>query len=394
MIYLDANATHPPREEIFPILKKYQEENWFNPSALYSRSLREKMEEARSRIASFLEVGAEEIFFTSGATEANNTSLFSLAQISERGKIALVGSIEHPSVETYLLEVEKRGMQIRKIPVSSDGIADLEAFQDLVETLDIGFVTHTFVNTEVGTIQPIQEMAEILKEKGIPFHVDGVGAVGRIPVSLSKLPLYSFSFSGHKLGAAKGVGVLYVAKQNEFFPLLKGGGQEQGRRSGTENLPPIFSLGEIMPFLEDEVLWRKLEKERNQFEEKILSEIPSVERNGNKDLRVCNTCNLSFENCNAAALVLLLNEKNLYCSAGSACMAGSQEISSSFRAMKIPEIRAKNSLRFSFPLSYKIFPLEEAFQLISDSVKKIREVQGSEGTGPVLVHQFNKEKKL
>ena len=393
MIYLDANSTHPPREEIFPILEKYNRQFWQNPSGLYARFLRQKIEEARLQVAQWLGAEKEEIIFTSGATESNNTSLFSFAEIFSNSskKKVLIGSIEHSSIEAIIPFLENRGFQVERIPINCEGLVDFDSYQKILDD-DVAFISHCWVNSEIGTFQAIEKMGFLAQERKIPFHIDGVAGLGKIPIQLSKMPIDAFSFSGHKLGAGKGVGGLYIRSGLRFFPLLRGGGQEKGKRSGTENVPAILSLGEVARVLSQpnfQDICSQVEEYRNQFEEYLLSSLEGVVLNGHQDFRVQNTSNLSFSGCDATGLVILLAEKGLACSAGSACMAGSREISSTFQAMKIDEERAKSSVRFSFPLVGN-FPWKEAAELVKKMVEKFRSVQGKK-VGPVFIHPFQEK---
>lgn len=381
MIYLDANATTPLLPEVLEEMLPWLREGHANPSGSYATAklARKAIDKGREQVAALIGAEPEEIQFNSGGTESVNTALHSLEKLTGPGA-AVVSAIEHSAV---LRCVETLGREVKLAPVSPEGWVRADVFETLLE--GAAFASVMLANNETGVIQPVKELAALARAKGLPFHSDGVQAVGKIPVDVRDLGVDLLSLSSHKFHGPKGVGALYVRKGLRFSPLIHGGGQEGGRRSGTENTAGIVGMG-----VAAEIMRQHLEKPdvaamRDAFEARLHSLTTGVTRNGDVAHRLPNTSHLSFERCDASGLLILLDEAGVACAAGSACMTGKQKPSHVQIAMGIPEARAKSSLRISFS---SLNTMEEAIQaadLLARSVEKLRRVQGP-GVGPVVVY--------
>lgn len=380
MIYLDANATTPLPPEVLEEMLPWLREGFSNPSGSYASAklARKAIDRARGQVAALIGAEDSEIVFTGGGTESVNTALHSLDQLTGSGA-AVVSAIEHSAVLRY---AEKLSRGAAKIPVTSGGRLDLDAFHSVLG--GAAFVSVMIANNETGVIQPIREAVEFARERRLPFHTDAIQAAGKIPLNVRELGVDLLSLSAHKFHGPKGVGALFIREGLRFKPFLEGGGQESGRRSGTENTAAIVGMGAAAEWTM-KTSSASLAAMRDTFESKVLSLVTGVTINGDKDHRLANTTHLSFENCDAAGLLILLDESGVACAAGSACMTGKQKPSHVQLAMGIPEARAKSSLRISFS---KLNTMEEALiaaDALGRAVEKLRRVQGS-GVGPVSVY--------
>lgn len=384
MIYVDANATTPVLPEVLDEMLPWLREGYANPSGSYAaaRLARQAIERARGQVAELIGAEPEEIVFTGGGTESVNTALRSLAALTGPGA-AVVSAIEHSAV---LRCAETLGREVRAVAVNPDGRLDLEAFEEALD--GAAFFSIMAANNETGVIQPLREAVKIARKSGLPVHTDAVQAVGKIQMNVRESGVDLLSLSAHKFHGPKGVGALFVRKGLKFEPLVFGGGQEGGRRSGTENTAGIVGLGAAAAFasriLKDEQT-PGVAALRDAFETTVLTETSGVTVNGDRTQRLPNTSHLSFDQCDAAGLLILLDEAGVACSAGSACMTGKQRPSHVQLAMGIPEARAKSSLRISFS---RLNTMEEALAVakaVGKAVEKLRRVQGP-GVGPVVVY--------
>ena len=384
MIYLDANATTPLLPEVLDAMLPWLRDGYANPSGSYAAAklARKAIENARAQVAELIGADPEEIVFTGGGTESVNTALRSLAALTGPGA-ALVSAIEHSAV---LRCAEKLGREVRAVAVNPGGRLDLEAFEAALDAA--AFISIMAANNETGVIQPLREAVEIARKYGLPVHTDAVQAVGKIPLNVRELGVDLLSLSAHKFHGPKGVGALFVRKGLKFEPLVFGGGQEGGRRSGTENTAGIVGLGAaaalVSRIFKDEKT-PLVATLRDAFEAEVLTATTGVTVNGDRAYRLSNTSHLSFDQCDAAGLLILLDEAGVACSAGSACMTGKQRPSHVQLAMGISEARAKSSLRISFS---RLNTMEEALAVakaVGKAVEKLRRVQGP-GVGPVVVY--------
>ncbi len=384
MIYADANATTPILPEVLDEMMPWLGEGYANPSGSYAAAKRARaaIDQARARVAVLISAEPEDIVFTGCGTESVNTALRSLDTLCGPGA-AVVSAIEHSAV---LRCAEKLNREVRRIPVDAGGVIDLSAFAAALD--GAAFVSIMTANNETGVIQPLAELVELARARGLPVHTDAVQAAGKIPIHVKESGVDLLSLSAHKFHGPKGVGALYVRRGLKFEPLLPGGGQEAGRRSGTENTAGIVGMGSAAgsatAFLTNAGT-SSLEAVRDAFEAKVLVEISGITLNGDLARRLPNTSHLSFDQCDASGLLILLDEAGVACSAGSACMTGKQRPSHVQLAMGIPEARAKSSLRFGFSRLNTIAEALAAAEALRKAVEKLRRVQGP-GVGPVVVY--------
>jgi cysteine desulfurase len=381
MIYLDANATTPVLPEVLDAMLPWLREGYANPSGSYAAAklARKAIEQARGQVAELIGAQPEEIVFTGGGTESVNTALHSFDVLTGPGT-ALVSAIEHSAV---LRCAEKLVRGSTKVPVDSGGRLDLAAFADGLE--GAAFASVMSANNETGVIQPLREAVELARQRGVPVHTDAVQAAGKIRLDVGELGIDMLSLSAHKFHGPKGGGALFIRRGLRFEPLLLGGGQESGRRSGTENTAGIVGMGAAAACAMRYLAEPTRNSPRDAFEAKVIAGTGGVTRNGDPAFRLPNTSHLSFDGCDAAGLLILLEEAGVACSAGSACMTGKQKPSHVQLAMGIPEARAKSSLRISFSRLNTMDEALAAAEKVSKAVEKLRRVQGP-GVGPVVVY--------
>ena len=384
MIHLDANASTPILAEVLEAMLPWLRDGYANPSGSHreAKRARQAIEHARHQVADWLGALPEEIVFTSGGTESVNTALRSLDRNTGAGH-GLVSAIEHSAVLRCAENLER---EVMLVPVDAGGRLELDL---LARGLPgAAFVSVMAANNETGVIQPLAEICAMAKAHGVPVHTDAVQAAGKTPFNVRDLGVDLASFSAHKFHGPKGVGALYVRCGTAFTPLLWGGSQEGGRRSGTENTAGIVAMGaaaSLIQKLQETGGHGQLANLRDAFENKLLEELPGVSVNGDLLHRLPNTSHLSFDDCEAAGLLILLDEAGIACSAGSSCMSGSQRPSHVQVAMGIDETRARSSLRFSFSTMNTMGEAFAAAVMVARAVTKLRRVQGS-GVGPVQVY--------
>lgn len=381
MIDLDANATTALLPEVLDAMMPWLRDGHANPSGAYraAKLARRAIDDARAEVAALIGADPDEVVFTGSGTESANTALHSLHQLTGDGH-GMVSAIEHSAI---LRCAERLTREVRRIAVDASGVLDLQDFQDHLK--DAAWASVMLANNETGVLQPVDQVARLAREHGIPLHTDAVQAVGKIPVNVRALGVDLLSLSAHKIHGPKGVGALYVRSGLRFEPYLTGGGQENGRRSGTENTAGIVGLGAAAAAARRHLADDTLSPLRDAFESRVMSGISGVTRNGDPIRRLPNTSHLSFEGCDAAGMLILLDESDIACSAGSACMTGKQKPSHVQIAMGIPEERAKTSLRFSFSRLHSMGEVIDAADRVIRAVIKLRSVQGN-GVGPVVVY--------
>jgi len=391
VIYLDSNATTQVHPEVLEAMLPYLSDQCYNPSSGYraGKKVKEAIAEAREKVASLINASAEEIIFTGCGTESNNMVLYSLAKHTQ-GKKMITGIMEHSAVLRvceHLAETED--YEVIKIGVNEGGVYDMAQLAKELQQEDIAFVSLMLANNETGVIQPIQQACELAHAAGVPFHTDAIQGVGKCEVDVKAQGIDFLSISGHKFHAPKGVGALYVRQGVRLDPMLRGGGQENGWRSGTENVASIIGLGKAA-----ELMQQKLESDQHQqvaelrdlLQQTLCDEIEGVEVNGDLEKRTANTLHISFKDCEAAGLLILLDEYGVACSAGSACMTGKQQPSHVQKAMGFSDTKANSSLRISLSIFTTKEEILQAAQLIQKAVKKLRSVQGLNGVGPVMIY--------
>lgn len=353
VIYMDNNATTQVAPEVFEAMKPYLTELYGNPSSMHTfgGQVEVAVEKARQQVATLLGAHPDEIVFTSCGTESDSTAMFSALRSFPERRHIITSKVEHPAIInlTESLEVMTgRRYRVTALKVDSTGMIDLKEYEDALSD-DTAIVSMMWANNETGNIYPVKEMAQMAKERGILFHTDSVQAVGKVPINLAELDVDFLSMSGHKLHAPKGTGILYVRRGTPYVPFLTGGHQESGRRAGTENVASIVALGKAC-----EMAGEHMEEEntrvkalRDRLETGLLQSIPKSILNGNREHRLPNTANISFEMVEGEAILLHMNLYNICASSGSACTSGSLEPSHVLRAMGVPFTAAHGSVRFS-----------------------------------------------
>lgn len=352
-IYLDNNATTQVAPEVLEAMHPYFNELYGNPSSAHSfgGQVARKVREAREKVAALLGALPEEVIFTSCGSESDNTAIKSALTIQSGKRHIVTSRVEHPAIRSLCQHLSNQGYRVTEIPVDGDGHLDMRRYEKSL-TADTAIVSLMWANNETGVIFPVEEAAEMAKERGILFHTDAVQVVGKLPVDMQRSAVDMLSLSGHKLHAPKGIGVLYVRKGTKFSPFLIGGHQEKGRRGGTENTPSIIGLGKAC-----EMASRRMEAEntrvrrlRDKLEKEIISRVPNSRINGNISSRLPNTTNISFEFVEGEAILLMMDELGICASSGSACTSGSLQPSHVLRAMGVPFTMAHGSIRFSLSI--------------------------------------------
>ena len=371
----------------------YFTERWHNPSGGYraAKEARRAIEHARGQVAALLGAAPEEIFFTSGGTEGNNSVLKWLARWAGRKTGSVITTaIEHSAVLRPCETFAEVGYPLARCRVDAGGRLDLTEFRVACAAARDGggFASVIWANNETGVIQPVEQACAIAKEHGLAFHSDAVQAAGKVPVDVRTVAADFLTISAHKFHGPKGVGAVFVRSGTRFEPLLRGGGQEAGRRSGTENVPGIVGMGAAAEWMSKRLAadgHAAVRAMRDSFEAGLATRLDGVTVNGDLAWRLPNTSHLSFDGCDAAGLLVLLDTAGFACSAGSACMTGKSQPSHVQLAMGIPERRARGSLRFSFSALNTAQETAAAIEAVTRTVLRLRSVQGS-GIGPVIIY--------
>jgi len=350
VIYMDNNATTMVAPEVLQEMLPYFSELYGNPSSMYifGGQVGRKMTEARERTAAAFGCHPDEVIFTSCGTESDNTAIRSALASQPEKRHIITTRVEHPAVLNLVKRLEREGYEATYLGVDEMGRLDLDEYRDAIRP-DTAIVSIMYANNETGVVYPIQKIAEIAKERGVLVHTDAVQALGKIPFNLKELPVDFLAVSGHKVHAPKGVGALFVRKGVGFRPFMMGGHQEHGRRAGTENTASIIGLGKAC-----EIAMANIAREnsvgkalRDRLEQGLLASVPAARVNGTTDSRLPNTTNISFQNVEGEAILLMMDAFGICASSGSACTSGSLEPSHVLRAMGVPFTFAHGSIRFS-----------------------------------------------
>ena len=350
--YFDNSATTRIKEAVLTEMFPYLSREYGNPSSLYSigRKSKRAIEEARKRVASLINCKPEEIYFTSCGSESDNTALKGIAYANKnKGKHIITSKIEHPAILHSCQNLESKGFEVTYLDVDKDGFVNLQTLENSIRQ-DTILISVMFANNEIGTIEPIEEIAKIAHKHGIIFHTDAVQACGNIPIDVQKMDIDMLSLSGHKIYAPKGIGALYVKKGIEFERFMDGGHQEKNKRSGTENVAEIVALGKACEIAEKnmEQYQNKLRKLRDYCLEKMKKSFSNIHINGTMEKRLPGNINISFEGQDATELLYKLDEMGICASGGSACSSGDNSPSHVLTAIGLPSELAKGAIRFTF----------------------------------------------
>lgn len=350
--YFDNSATTKVRKEVLDKMFPYFMLEYGNPSSLYKlgRTARVAVEEARRNVANLINCDKNEIYFTSGGTESDNTALKGIMNLDKNnGKHLITTKIEHPAILNTCRTLEENGFKVTYLNVDKEGVINIEELNNSI-TEETVLISIMFANNEIGSIQPIEEIGKIAKKRGIIFHTDAVQACGNIDIDVKKLNIDMLSLSGHKIGAPKGIGALYVNKNIEFKNLVDGGHQEKDKRAGTENVPGMVGLGEACRLAKNDMEnhINKLKTLRDYYFEKIKENILDVKINGSIEHRLPGNANTSFKGINGGELLMKLDEKGICASAGSACSSGSSMPSHVLTAIGLTSEYLEGTLRVTF----------------------------------------------
>ncbi len=376
-IYLDHNATTPVDPVAAEAMMRALKDLFGNPSSVhyYGQQAKAALDDARSAVAALIGGEPSEIVFTSGGTEADNFAIRGVAEALEAtGRRHLITSgIEHEAVLNTFKALAKRGWTTTLLPLDARGLVFPEALRDAM-TDDTALVSIMHANNEIGTIQPIAELAAIAHERGALLHTDAVQTAGKVPVSVRSLGVDLLSISGHKFGGPKGIGALWVKRGVRLSLFLSGGKQERNRRAGTENVPGAIGMGVAAQraMMKMETDAGRLSVLRDRLENGILSSVPNTDVNGARDARVPNTTNISFERIEAESLLIALDLEGVAVSTGSACSSGTLEPSHVLKAMGLSSHRAQNSIRFSLGASNTEEQIDHVIKILPRIVTKLR----------------------
>lgn len=371
-IYVDNNATTRVDPMVLDEMLPYFNDFYGNPSSMHSfgGEVAHKIDEARIKVASLVNASPDEIVFTSCGTESNSTAIHATISSIPDKKHIITSRVEHPAVKNLCEYLSKKGYRITFVPVDRKGMLDVDYLYNSL-TDDTAIVSVMWANNETGMIFPIEEISQVVKQKGIVFHTDAVQAAGKVPVDVDKSKVDMLSLSGHKIHAPKGVGALFVRKGTRFSPFLIGGHQEGGRRGGTENVVSIIGLGKASELAENhlEEVTTRVGQLRDKLESELLRRIPNSMINGDSENRLPNTTSISFEYVEGESILLMIDEFGICASSGSACTSGSLEPSHVLRAMGVPFTAAHGSIRFSL----SIYNTEEEIDFIIEKLPPIIE---------------------
>jgi cysteine desulfurase len=376
-IYLDHNATTPVDPAAAEAVVRALGENFGNPSSVHHFGQRAKaaLDEARTAIAALIAGEPSEIVFTSGGTEADNMAIRGVAEAVEPAarRHLITAGIEHEAILNTFKALARRGWRTTVLPVDATGIVSPDRLRDAM-TDDTALVSVMHANNEIGTIQPIAELANVAHARGALFHTDAVQSVGKIPVSVRALDVDLLSLSSHKFYGPKGAGALWIRRATRLVPLLTGGHQERNRRAGTENVPGLVGMGVAAARAQEALPTEgmRLSALRDRLENAILAAVPHTAVNGARTPRVPNTTNISFERVQAESLLIALDLEGVAVSTGSACSSGTLEPSQVLRAMGLPPARTQSSIRFSLGTANTEEQIDRVAAILPALVAKLR----------------------
>jgi cysteine desulfurase len=381
MIYLDYNATTPLHPRVFEAMVPFMRDRWGNPSSPYrfGNEARAAVERSRQRIAECVGCKPDEIVFCSSGTESDNLAIRgAAAALGSRGDHIVTTAIEHHAVLNTCRALEAGGHRITYLPVDSDGVVEIEALARSLTSRTV-LVTVMHANNETGVIQPVDEIAGIVKERGIVFHTDAVQTAGKLPRRLGDIRADLVSFSGHKLYGPKGIAALVVRSGTPLSPVITGGAHERGLRAGTENVAGIVGLAEAMALAceASEAEGGRLRKMRDRLEREIGSAVPGVTVNGAGAPRMPNTSNITFRSVDGESIVLGLDLRDICVSTGSACSTGDPEPSHVLQAMGLPAMEAQSSIRISLGRDTREEDIDATVSALAETVGRLRAISST-----------------
>ncbi len=369
-IYADYAATSPVEERVLKIMLPYFSESFGNPSGVHraSREAAKAVAEARRKIASAIGADFSEIYFTSGGTEADNWTLSAAKE-----KKIVTTNVEHKAVLNCCKVLEKAGTEVTYLPVDGDGLITAKQIEAAIDS-ETSLVSVMYANNEIGTVMPIEEIAEACREKGVLFHTDAVQAFGNLPVNASGIDM--LSCSGHKIGAPKGIGFLYVRKGISLESLIHGGNQEFGLRAGTENVSAIVGLGEAVKLACENMSANSeyVARLRDKLIDGLLA-IPDTRLNGSREKRLCGNVNVSFADVESEAVLLMLDAAGIGASGGSACTTGDNEPSHVLTAIGVPAKYINGTVRFTLSHRNTVDEVDYIIEKTAEIVERLRRIR-------------------
>jgi cysteine desulfurase len=377
-IYLDNNATTQVRPEVLETMLPYFREQFGNPSSVHwaGRAVSGAVEKAREQVAKLINASPAEIVFTSCGSEGDNMAILGTVDaLRDKGNHIITTAVEHPAVLNTCKHLERRGCTITYLPVDRDGMIDLQELEKAITDKTI-LISAMWGNNETGTLFPMEEIGAIARKYKVRFHSDAVQALGKIPVDVQKAGVDMLVMSGHKLGAPKGVGAIYIRRGMKMTPLLHGGHQERNRRAGTHNVAGIAALGLACELAGGELAETsgRIRRLRDRLEAGIIRDIPQVKLNGHPEMRLPNTLNISFAYIEGESLLLNLDMKGVAASSGSACTSGSLEPSHVMGAMCVEVTLAHSSTRFSLGRDTTEEDIDYVLEILPPIVQRLREM--------------------
>src|SRR5271154_136565 len=375
VVYLDNNATTCVAPEVFEAMVPFLTEYYGNPSSAYSfgKMVEGRLAEAREKVAGLVGATHKENIFTSCGTESDNMAIWSALQTTGKKHIVTT-QVEHSAIMNQTDWLEKNGCGVTRLPVAADGTLSLADVEKAIRD-DTAIVSIMWANNETGVLFPVEEIASLCKKKGVLFHTDAVQTPGKIDLrGVAKSDIDFLSMSGHKLHAPKGVGVLYVKRRTKIVPYVIGGGQERGKRGGTENVASIIGLGRAAELALERLTEEqtRIRAMRDRFEETLLQRLPHLYINGKREQRLPNTSNIAFDFVEAEAILMRLDRKGICASSGSACTTGSLDPSHVLSAMGMTPARARSCVRFSFSHYNTEDDIDYALEIIPPMIEKLR----------------------